>query len=108
MVFDAVAQHESRMISMEPFRQIIERFRAVHVTDGESAAGEGGSSVNCPMIQYPENCPTLKEAERSLIREALRRANGNQGIAANLLGISRQALNRRLLNMFSLPSEANL
>jgi two-component system nitrogen regulation response regulator GlnG len=38
----------------------------------------------------------LKEAEEALITEALRRADGNQGVAAVLLGISRQALNKRL------------
>jgi transcriptional regulator with PAS, ATPase and Fis domain len=33
---------------------------------------------------------------RELVDEALRRADGNQGVAALLLGISRQALNKRL------------
>ena len=47
-------------------------------------------------IDIPERFPTLKEAEDSLIEEALRRANGNQTIAAELLGISRRALNNRL------------
>lgn len=37
-----------------------------------------------------------KEIERLLISEALLRAQDNQAIAAQLLGISRQALNRRL------------
>ncbi len=40
--------------------------------------------------------PTLKETETLLIKEALRRAEGNQGVAVTLLGISRPALNRRL------------
>ena len=43
--------------------------------------------------------PTLKEAEKLHIEEALRRAGGNQGTAAALLGISRPALNRRLARM---------
>lgn len=47
-------------------------------------------------IDIPERFPTLKETEDSLIEEALRRANGNQTIAAELLGISRRALNNRL------------
>ncbi|MBF0125821.1 MAG: hypothetical protein HQM02_01280, partial [Magnetococcales bacterium] len=37
-----------------------------------------------------------KDAEEFLIREALSRTNGNQSIAASLLGISRRALNGRL------------
>ena len=40
--------------------------------------------------------PTLKEAEEYLIREALRRSLGNQRTAAVMLGITRQALNKRL------------
>jgi DNA-binding NtrC family response regulator len=40
--------------------------------------------------------PTLKEAEEALINEALASADGNQGIAAGILGVSRQALNKRL------------
>ena len=38
----------------------------------------------------------LEEAERRLIREALRRSGGNQAQAARLLGISRDALRRRM------------
>ncbi len=53
------------------------------------------------LIHYPGPCPTLKEAETSVIQEALKRAEGNQGVAADLLGISRQALNRRLARMFT-------
>jgi DNA-binding NtrC family response regulator len=40
--------------------------------------------------------PTLKEASELLIREALRRSQNNQALAARMLGVSRQALNRRL------------
>jgi DNA-binding NtrC family response regulator len=40
--------------------------------------------------------PTLKEAETELINRALELAEGNQGIAASMLGITRQALNNRL------------
>ena len=42
--------------------------------------------------------PTLKECEEQHIMKALALAGGNQKIAASLLGISRQALNKRLLN----------
>jgi len=40
--------------------------------------------------------PTLFEAEEYLIREALKVSGGNQRAAALLLGISRQALNKRI------------
>ncbi|MEI6214262.1 MAG: sigma-54 dependent transcriptional regulator [Desulfuromonadales bacterium] len=41
--------------------------------------------------------PTLTEAEEYLIREALRATGGNQRAAAVMLGVSRQALNKRLI-----------
>jgi DNA-binding protein Fis len=40
--------------------------------------------------------PTMKQAEDFLVQRALTMAKGNQGIAASLLGITRQALNKRL------------
>ncbi len=46
---------------------------------------------------FPDGLPTLKEAEHILSSEALRRADGNQGIAAGMLGRPRQALNKRLI-----------
>jgi DNA-binding NtrC family response regulator len=42
---------------------------------------------------------TLEEHEQSLIREALRRANGNKSRAARLLGLTRNALRYRLSQM---------
>ena len=43
-----------------------------------------------------DRLPTLKEAEDALVEKALQQAKGNQGIAASFLGITRQALNKRL------------
>lgn len=48
------------------------------------------------QMRFPERLPTLKEMEEILVTEALRRSKGNQGIAASMLGITRQALNKRL------------
>jgi two-component system response regulator AtoC len=42
---------------------------------------------------------TLDEYEQSLIREALKRANGNKSHAARLLGLTRNALRYRLAQM---------
>jgi two-component system response regulator HydG len=47
-------------------------------------------------IVIPGRFPTLDEVEEALVAEALKRAKGNQGVAATLLGLSRPALNRRL------------
>jgi DNA-binding protein Fis len=48
------------------------------------------------LLSFCEQLPTLRQAEDLLIGEAMRRAHGNQAIAALSLGITRQALNRRL------------
>ncbi|MCX7031911.1 MAG: hypothetical protein NTU62_17575, partial [Spirochaetes bacterium] len=45
------------------------------------------------------------DAERLLIEEALRRADGNQTTAAKLLGLSRRALNNRLRRAAGEPEE---
>ena len=45
---------------------------------------------------YPHRLPTLEEAADQLTREALRRAGGNQTVAARMLGITRQGLAKRL------------
>jgi DNA-binding NtrC family response regulator len=42
---------------------------------------------------------TLDEYEQNLIREALKRADGNKSQAARLLGLTRNALRYRLAQM---------
>jgi two-component system, NtrC family, response regulator AtoC len=58
-------------------------------SEGAALAGSGGMSF------LPEGM-TLEQWEDELIREALRRANGNKSQAARLLGLSRNALRYRL------------
>ncbi len=96
MVFDAVAQHRARILSMKHFKRVITHLQPRGEPEGDAPAAE--STV---AVQFTGPCPTLKEAERLVVREAMKRAKGNQGIAASMLGISRQALNRRLAHMFS-------
>jgi DNA-binding NtrC family response regulator len=47
-------------------------------------------------VSFSDSLPSLKEVEQALIDEALRRAEGNQSVAARTLGLSRRALNNRL------------
>jgi len=86
MVCDAVARHRSGILSMESFREVIGRERSSRGT---------GAQMDLPYGS-PGRIPTLKEAEEGLIARALEASRGNQGIAASLLGITRQALNKRL------------
>ena len=88
MVFDAVSVHRDRMLSMDSFIKAVERSRQ----DGPEAVP--------PPRQNPfagfDKLPTFSEAAAYLVRDAMDRANGNQTMAARLLGISQPALSKRL------------
>ena len=94
MIFDAVSQHKSGVLSMETFKPHI----SAPAKPGESekmppaaTAGSGGA------VAFGEQLPSMKEVENLLIEEALKRADGNQTIAARLIGMTRKALNNRLI-----------
>ncbi|WP_136524915.1 sigma-54-dependent transcriptional regulator [Geomonas ferrireducens] len=86
MVYDAVALHEKGALSLNGFRSRIDLPPAELRTDEEQEV------VTVTFNGFP----SIKQAQSQLISEALRMSNGNQGEAATLLGISRQALNNRL------------
>ncbi|MCP4219567.1 MAG: sigma-54-dependent Fis family transcriptional regulator, partial [bacterium] len=91
MVFDAVSRHVSKKMSMDAFKLAIDKNPPANVAS-ESENEIGNSKCK---IRFGSELPTLKEAGGLLVREALKRAQNNQSIAARILGISRQALNRR-------------
>jgi DNA-binding NtrC family response regulator len=69
------------------------------IGNGEPAPGSAESSFPAgdeTPFAGTDRLPTLKQAENWLVAEALRRTDGNQVIAARMLGITRQALNQRL------------
>ena len=91
MIFDAVSSHTSGKLSMDLFKAHISKKPPVAAAGGVDSSRERGD-----LIRFSHQLPTLKQIEQLLIDEALRRAGGNQSIAALSLGISRQALNKRL------------
>ena len=91
MIFDAVSRHKSGKLSMDLLKAHITQKHPALKTD----SGDLPPETTTPVI-FSEQLPTLKEAEQFLIDEAMSRSNGNQSIAALSLGISRQALNKRL------------
>lgn len=66
----------------------------------QEAAAKAKAKVASPLsseeMVFPSRLPTLQQVRQLLIAEALKRSGGNQSIAAGLLGISHQALNKRL------------
>lgn len=89
IIHDAVARSVSRILSLEPIVAAIG-------TDLRIPVSAVPVVSNCPVCPFGEKFPTLKGAEDLLIAEALRLADNNQRLAAAYLGISRQALNKRL------------
>ncbi len=78
-------------LSMDAFKTVI--FERQPALAGEA---EGQEPPGPGSLLFPERLPTLKQAEDALVEEALRRAGGNQSIAASMLGITRQAMNKRV------------
>ncbi|MDH4231802.1 MAG: sigma-54 dependent transcriptional regulator, partial [Nitrospirota bacterium] len=91
LIYDAVAQHRSGMLSMESFKKAIKPDYAAEEKKSATAEADAGILVNI-FGHYP----TLKEVEEYTIEQALRLSCNNQGIASSMLGITRQALNSRL------------
>jgi len=91
MVFDSVSSHRSGKLSMDLFKShIFQKPPAPEKERPQQVQREGVS------VSFSDRLPTLKELEQNLVDEAMRRAGGNQSIAALSLGITRQALNKRL------------
>jgi DNA-binding NtrC family response regulator len=93
IIFDAVARSSSSKLSMDVVRQILNDAREELSGSNEF---KGSRKLDFSSSKCFSRFPTLKEAEQELVSRALDMAQGNQGIAASLLGISRQALNKRL------------
>ncbi len=84
MVFDAVSVHSTGKIPLSFF----ENHFAAGFTEEDTREPE--------LFSHMNKLPTLKEASELLVKEALARSDGKQSEAASMLGISRQALNKRI------------
>ena len=91
MILDAVSSHKSGKLSMDVFKSYIRQKQSTLELDSKHLLK--GENI---LVSFSEPLPTIKQTEQLLISEAMKRANGNQAIAAQWLGITRQALNKRL------------
>jgi len=101
MIFDAVSRHSARILSLDSFKSHISQWQAGKIKTRDSNLGEEG------LLTFSGRLPTIKEATQLLIAESMRRAKGNITIAAGMLGISRQALSKRLNKGNSGPGDQN-
>jgi len=93
MCRDAVTRHKGGILALRRFKD-----RIAQNPSATQPAAE--SSINASIaraLEQLQQLPTHKEAGRALEDEAMRRANNNQGIAADLIGMTRAALNRHLV-----------
>jgi DNA-binding NtrC family response regulator len=91
MIYDAVGTHKSKVMSLAIFKQYIApkmNFEPAKL-----------SNPNNEKIVFGESLPTLKEVQNELVVKALERTNNNQSLAAKILGVTRQALNKRILQI---------
>ena len=91
MVYRAVSRHVTGKLSMESFKELIGKERAA------KSSFNADPALQAVPLNIPDDAfPTLKEGVEFLVSEAIRRTNGNQSLAADLLGITPSALNKRL------------
>ncbi len=87
IIYHALSVERGNRIHAERIRKILGKNRI---------SRHEGTSTGEFILRGARGFPTFKEAETILIQEAMQRSQHKQIHAAKLLGISRQALNKRL------------
>ena len=100
MAYDAVSVHSGGILSMKCFTSVV---------GAQISPVQDVNKMDDPdrKVQFGETLPALKEISWLLIEEALRRSQGNQSIAARLLGVTPQALSKRLKSSMKSPNSEN-
>ena len=93
LVYDAVSRSlmsvskgDTSTLSLEAFRESI----------GEEISDVSTADDSSGLLTFHKRLPTIKEATELLVDEAMKRTQDKQTLAAQLLGISQQALSKRL------------
>lgn len=92
MVFDAVARHTNGLLTLESFVGFADNGRNLCNTDLLVPSRE----LDDVLYAFFGRFPTIKDMEDYLTSSAMNLTNGNQRSAAQLLGIARQTLSKRL------------
>ncbi|MBL8026001.1 MAG: sigma-54-dependent Fis family transcriptional regulator [Fibrobacteres bacterium] len=95
LIYDAVSRSSGKTISLDVIKdkicadtQMVGKEQVAITADNET--------YNIRPALFPGPLPTVEEAEMQLIQEALRRTDGNKTLAAEMLGLTRQTLIRKL------------
>lgn len=89
MIFDAVTRNENGVLELNSFTE------KILIKEMNNDIENYSTILN--NINNNKQLPVLKEFENLLINEALKISKGNQTKASRILGISRKALNNRLI-----------
>jgi DNA-binding NtrC family response regulator len=94
--------------NVRELENIVERAVALSVSQridvGDIYLDSGLTKSSAAPLAFPPDGMTLEQWEDEMIKEALRRADGNKSQAARLLGLSRNALRYRL-SKIGLPDD---
>lgn len=90
MIYDSVSIHKAGKLSLKVIKDHIKKSQEKGISSEMKAINHESLFLDYDIL------PTLKEATSLLVNEALKRSKGNQTIAAQLLGITQSALNKRL------------
>lgn len=96
MVYNAISRHKSHMLSAKSFVEYIDA--ALHENKAQKISLDSNEDECAGWISKLQEIPSFKKLNSIIIKEALKRSNGNQRLASKLLGISPQALSKRLKN----------
>ncbi|HNX97825.1 MAG TPA: sigma-54 dependent transcriptional regulator, partial [Candidatus Aminicenantes bacterium] len=94
LVMDALSRSTGRVLSLQAFRERMNLTGPEGVVPSEPSA-EGGPEGEESSLRFPGVLPTLAELESQYLCEAMRRAEGNQTLAARLTGLKRKTFNYR-------------
>ncbi|SLM29223.1 hypothetical protein MTBBW1_1730021 [Desulfamplus magnetovallimortis] len=90
MIYNALGNYQSGTLSLDVFKYYIEKQQSAYT------CLENINMDEIAPFPFARELPTIKKATEYLVLEAMKRASGNQTVAAKMLGISQPALSNRL------------
>lgn len=97
VVGDAVANHQSKMLSSTVFRERLSTKCIPEITQtNQSVHQDFYKSINITADELPFLKDAIRDLTQNLIKAAMKNADGNQTVAARILGISQQSLSHKI------------
>ncbi len=93
-IFNAMSTHTGRILSLETIRKSI-----FMKGDATGKSTKVHDELYQTEFKFPIPLPTIHETEKALINRVMTEVEGNQTIAAGILGITRQTLSKKIKDM---------